>query len=318
MPRYETPSPSPPPPRRRKRAPSSSSSSQPSASASIKEESLVKTSLVFLGSIVAATFCAHKFWPKGVTYGDKEDWEIEQVTARIRRDLADEKRAARRRRPASMAAAAGPRDRDSYSYYYYYREPSPHRAPVRGDGDRRGDRPESGRYGSRDGRRRSYHAVDRDDDDGVPGGYPSRPRGGRERPGSRERDWERGSPGGREGARGAGRARERQGPGVAAAAVVVERRASSSRPESYYPPAPQRYSIAAEGYRVRPSSVGGYQPRSQSDEGYRSRPSSVESRRSRAYDPDVEPDYVYVAPRRRRPSVDGGRPRSTYAREEYI
>lgn len=38
----------------------------------------LKTSLVFLGSVAAATYAAHKFWPKGVTYGDKEDWELEK------------------------------------------------------------------------------------------------------------------------------------------------------------------------------------------------------------------------------------------------
>ncbi|ETS83414.1 hypothetical protein PFICI_05290 [Pestalotiopsis fici W106-1] len=38
----------------------------------------LKTSLVFLGSVAAATYAAHKYWPKGVTYGDKEDWELEK------------------------------------------------------------------------------------------------------------------------------------------------------------------------------------------------------------------------------------------------
>lgn len=28
-----------------------------------------------LGAIGAASYAAHKFWPKGVTYGDKDDWE---------------------------------------------------------------------------------------------------------------------------------------------------------------------------------------------------------------------------------------------------
>ncbi|KAK6198961.1 hypothetical protein LQW54_010235 [Pestalotiopsis sp. IQ-011] len=38
----------------------------------------LKTSMVFLGSVAAATYAAHKFWPKSVTYGDKEDWELEK------------------------------------------------------------------------------------------------------------------------------------------------------------------------------------------------------------------------------------------------
>ncbi|KAM0818075.1 hypothetical protein AB5N19_03882 [Seiridium cardinale] len=40
----------------------------------------LKTSLVFLGSVAAATYAAHKFWPKGITYGEKEEWEIEKAT----------------------------------------------------------------------------------------------------------------------------------------------------------------------------------------------------------------------------------------------
>src|SRR4051812_44825483 len=129
MPRYVTPSPSPPP-GRRKRSPSLSpkpSSSGPSTSDSVKKESLVKTSLLFLGSVVAATFCAHKFWPRGVMYGDKEEWEIEQVTARIRRDLADEKRAARRRRPVSMTE--DPRSHGSGRYRDGFEHDYPERGP---------------------------------------------------------------------------------------------------------------------------------------------------------------------------------------------
>lgn len=39
----------------------------------------MKTSLAFLGSVAAATYAAHKFWPKGITYGEKEEWEIEKA-----------------------------------------------------------------------------------------------------------------------------------------------------------------------------------------------------------------------------------------------
>lgn len=42
-----------------------------------KVENVAKTSLVMLGVIGAASLAAHKFWPKGVTYGDKDDWELE-------------------------------------------------------------------------------------------------------------------------------------------------------------------------------------------------------------------------------------------------
>lgn len=40
-----------------------------------KAENVLKTSLVMLGAIGAASIAAHKFWPKGITYGDKDDWE---------------------------------------------------------------------------------------------------------------------------------------------------------------------------------------------------------------------------------------------------
>ena len=149
----------------------------------MKQESLVKTSLVFLGSIVAATFCAHKFWPKGVTYGDKEEWEIEEVTARIKRDLADEKRSARRRRPASMMddGRSGVQSRAGYGYDAY-----PGRGPERGYWDERSERADTGRHGARGGRRRSYYATDRGGEDFASGSSSGRS-AAREREDSRER-----------------------------------------------------------------------------------------------------------------------------------
>lgn len=38
-----------------------------------------------LGAIGAATIAAHKFWPKGITYGDKEEWEIEKEDEKEKR-----------------------------------------------------------------------------------------------------------------------------------------------------------------------------------------------------------------------------------------
>jgi len=305
MPRYVSPSPSPPR-RRRKGSPSSSSksSSGPSASASVKRESLVKTSLVFLGSIVAATFCAHKFWPKGVTYGDKEEWEIEEVTARIRRDLADEKRGARRRRPASMTAdGGGGRYRDGYAY-----DAHPGRRSAERGWDGRGDRGESKRHGSRGGRSRSNSAAE-NEGDSLGSSSSSGSRGGRERHDSRDRE--------RSSSRGHWQAD--RSPSATRERTAVYGQRTSSRRDSYYPPAPQRYAIAAEGYRKRPSSVDGYQPRPYSLDGHRSRPSSAEGRRSRPYYGEVEPEYAYSAPRpsARRSSADGGRRQSRYTGEDY-
>lgn len=48
-----------------------------------------------LGAIGAATLAAHKFWPKGVTYGDKEDWEHEEKGKREKvKDKAKDVKAA--------------------------------------------------------------------------------------------------------------------------------------------------------------------------------------------------------------------------------
>lgn len=60
-----------------------------------KAENIAKTSLVMLGAIGAATLAAHKFWPKGVTYGDKEDWECEEKGKRDKvKDKAKDVKAA--------------------------------------------------------------------------------------------------------------------------------------------------------------------------------------------------------------------------------
>jgi len=267
----------------------------------------VKTSLVFLGSIVAATFCAHRFWPKGVTYGEREEWEIERVQAHIKRDLANEKRAGRRRRPASMV---DPGARDARSRGGYAFDSEPERGPGR-DRAVRGDMAEPKRHRSRDGRRRSYYAAEKEAESGS--SFSSSRSGGTERDGSRERERdERDSP---------GRRREAERPGGRRRSMEDAegdvRRRPSRRRNSYYPPPPQRYYIAPEGYRSRPPSVGSYQPRRQSGEGYRSRPVSVEGRRSQPYYAEIETEYVEAPPRRaRRSSVDGGRPRST-SRDDY-
>lgn len=42
---------------------------------SSKHKDLLKSSAGLLAGIGIASYVAHKFWPKGVMYGDKEDWE---------------------------------------------------------------------------------------------------------------------------------------------------------------------------------------------------------------------------------------------------
>ncbi|KAK4198058.1 hypothetical protein QBC40DRAFT_96813 [Triangularia verruculosa] len=54
-----------------------------------------KIPYVFLGSIAAASFLAHKYWPKGYLYGDKEDWELSKYERRAREKLQAEKAAKR-------------------------------------------------------------------------------------------------------------------------------------------------------------------------------------------------------------------------------
>ncbi|KAI1503351.1 hypothetical protein F5X99DRAFT_112756 [Biscogniauxia marginata] len=55
---------------RRRRSPSISASAAHEA----KEKTVVKSSLAFLGAIGAASVLANKYWPKGMLYGEKEEW----------------------------------------------------------------------------------------------------------------------------------------------------------------------------------------------------------------------------------------------------
>ncbi|KAI0166206.1 hypothetical protein GGR57DRAFT_496480 [Xylariaceae sp. FL1272] len=54
-----------------------------------KADAVLKTSLVFLGAVGAATLAAHKLWPKGVIYGDKEEEHEEKEKKRERRDRTE-------------------------------------------------------------------------------------------------------------------------------------------------------------------------------------------------------------------------------------
>lgn len=119
-----------------------------------KVENIAKTSLVMLGAIGAATLAAHKFWPKGITYGDKEDWEHEDKSKKekVKDKVKDVK-----------AAVTGEPRRDE-----------------RGEG---GSGSGSGSGGRDDDRRDDRRNDRRDDRRGSGGGG----RGGRDRDRSRER-----------------------------------------------------------------------------------------------------------------------------------
>ncbi|KAK3313702.1 hypothetical protein B0H66DRAFT_643204 [Apodospora peruviana] len=54
------------------------------------KSAVAKTSLIFLGSVAAATVVAHKYWPKGFIYGDKEAWELEKKAKKADKILQKE------------------------------------------------------------------------------------------------------------------------------------------------------------------------------------------------------------------------------------
>ncbi|KAI1373060.1 hypothetical protein F4677DRAFT_236397 [Hypoxylon crocopeplum] len=117
MPRYRSPSPSPDP----HRSPSSPSYGRslsvnsrprrqhsPSPTHSDSRKDVLKTSLVFLGAIGAASLAASKLWPKGILYGEKESWAQkakEEVKHVVRGDGSDDRE--HRRRPRSIGNSDG-------------------------------------------------------------------------------------------------------------------------------------------------------------------------------------------------------------------
>ncbi|KAK4250622.1 hypothetical protein C7999DRAFT_28957 [Corynascus novoguineensis] len=86
---------------------SSSSRSRPSISAGgVTHEGTAagahkKPPYLFLGSIAAASLLAHKYWPKGYPYSEKEDWELSDLALR-----AKQRRLAEKAEKAEKAAAA--------------------------------------------------------------------------------------------------------------------------------------------------------------------------------------------------------------------
>ncbi|KAK7918121.1 hypothetical protein PG985_009995 [Apiospora marii] len=70
-------------------------------------KSTLKASLMFLGSVAAATYVANRFWPRGFPYGEKEEWEEARRPDHHRRRTSraeeeDEHRRPRRRRSTSQ------------------------------------------------------------------------------------------------------------------------------------------------------------------------------------------------------------------------
>ncbi|KAI1456658.1 hypothetical protein F4805DRAFT_431191 [Annulohypoxylon moriforme] len=97
---------------------------------------ILKTSLVFLGVIGAASIAASRYWPKGVLYGEKETWTQEAKEAKhevkhiMKGDRSYRRRshdvghgdhdAYRRRRPSHVSmrdepVAPGPTNRNTYA-----------------------------------------------------------------------------------------------------------------------------------------------------------------------------------------------------------
>ncbi|KAB5513351.1 hypothetical protein GE09DRAFT_1231975 [Coniochaeta sp. 2T2.1] len=296
MPTYHSPSSSPsrsprssvsPPPRRRsngarsrsrRRSPSPSSSISRSRSRSrsasrsrtqrlrdkfpedglseAKSESIVKTSLVFLGAVGAATLAAHKFWPKGITYGEKEEWECvekKKVRAAVREADAEGRGGSRGGRDGrgvagrdnggrgdgrrGVVVAAGAGGAAGYAA-------SSSSGGSRGDRDRDRDR-------ERERDRDMYKIDERNSGRGgtsAGGGYYAReevivrdksvdprPRSQlRDRSMSRERDY-----------RAPSRGAERYD--AAPPAAVIERRTNTRREVEYYPPSPPRLTVERGG-----------------------------------------------------------------------
>lgn len=73
--RPRRPSPSPPPRSRRQDLKDRVKDDAKDA----KKDTALKTSLAFLGAVGAATYVASKYWPKGILYGEKEEWEKEDI-----------------------------------------------------------------------------------------------------------------------------------------------------------------------------------------------------------------------------------------------
>lgn len=139
-----------------------------------------------LGAIGAAAVAAHKFWPKGVTYGDKDDWELarkkeeeeREKKKKLKGKLQEGRDALEGRRGAGSGGSGsgggggdGSRDRDRERYLRERRRERPRlpRSMDGGDGaafwDRRARMPSQGRYVA------AYHD---NDDDHNNGGYPPR------------------------------------------------------------------------------------------------------------------------------------------------
>lgn len=121
-----------------------------------KAASAAKTSLVMLGAIGAAAVAAHKFWPKGVTYGDKDDWEMEKKKEReedkekLRAKLREGRDALEGSRSSGRRGGSRDRDRDRYLQDRRRERPRLPRSMGGGGGDafwdRRARMPSRGRY----------------------------------------------------------------------------------------------------------------------------------------------------------------------------
>ncbi|KAJ9131040.1 hypothetical protein NKR19_g9664, partial [Coniochaeta hoffmannii] len=212
----------------------------------------------------AATLAAHKFWPKGITYGEKEEWECEEKKKerKIRRaareaagddggcraESSGRRREARDRERRGNAGGGGADDgRYVAGAGVPYAGSSASSASGRGrdrDGDGRNyrrDEGTSGRGGQSAGggyyAREEVIVKERGADVGR-----SRSRPAGERPVDRGRDY---------------RSAERFDAVPAPPAAVVERRTATRREVEYYPPSPPRVTVerSAGSTRDRSRSV---------------------------------------------------------------
>lgn len=75
------------------------------------------STIIHIFQVISALFCLHAIYPKGITYGDKEDWET-KAKARREANKQEERRRARREREREREGGKerGGRDYDDYEY----------------------------------------------------------------------------------------------------------------------------------------------------------------------------------------------------------
>ncbi|KAI1328461.1 hypothetical protein F5Y16DRAFT_369086 [Xylariaceae sp. FL0255] len=97
-----------------KSGPRSDRKRSPSPDSQDKANAVLKTSLVFLGAVGAASLVAHKYWPKGVIYGDMEEQEEKKEEKKQKKEDRED-RAERKEDKRSRGGPTSERNRRAQS-----------------------------------------------------------------------------------------------------------------------------------------------------------------------------------------------------------